>query len=126
MKRVAVGLVVCLLVVGCGGSDPATPSSPGRMVTTTGEALFNERVVGANPGCVTCHSLDEGITVVGPSLFSVTSKVDGQSLEEYLEQSIVDPDAFVVDGFSAGQMPGGWDDLLTQEQIQSLVEFLTR
>jgi cytochrome c551/c552 len=89
-----------------------------------GRDLFEERVIGANPGCVTCHSLDEGVTVVGPSLHDVVSRVPGLSDREYVRQSIVDPDIHVVDGFTEGQMNSGWVDYLTDAQIESLVEFL--
>ena len=115
-----------LLVVGCGGNEPATTSGAESSISTLGRDLFEERVIGANPGCVTCHSLEEGVTLVGPSLFAVTSRVSGQSDAEYIRESIVDPDGHVVDGFSAGQMTTGWLEHLTEEQVDSLVEFLTR
>jgi mono/diheme cytochrome c family protein len=90
--------------------------------------LFNARVVGSNPGCVTCHSLNEGVTLVGPTLYGVgtvaADRVPGLSASEYLKQSIVEPDAFTVPGFREGQMVGRWADFLTPEQIDSLVEFL--
>jgi mono/diheme cytochrome c family protein len=90
-----------------------------------GLELFRERVVGANPGCVTCHSLDDGITLVGPSLYGIESRVDGLDTGAYIRQSILEPDAYVVDGFLAGQMSPSWGDYLSAEQIESLVEFLT-
>jgi hypothetical protein len=42
----------------------------------------------------------------------------------YVRQSILEPDAHIVDGFDSGQMPGGWAELLTKEQVDSLVELL--
>ena len=99
-------------------------TEPPPSVTSFGEELFNERVVGVNPGCITCHSLQEGITLVGPSLAAVASPVPGVSDADYLRESILDPDAFVAEGFSAGQMPAGWDQYLSDSQIDSLVDFL--
>jgi hypothetical protein len=121
--------LVALLASCGGGADPqptVAASDPGTAVV--GEGLFNQRVVGSNPGCVTCHSLDEGVVLVGPSLAGIAdragSTVPGVSAADYLRQSITEPDAFVVDGFVEGQMPGGWDESLSPLQIDSLVDFL--
>jgi len=46
------------------------------------------------------------------------------SAQDYLQQSIVDPDAHVVDGFVKGQMLRDSAQRLTEEQIQDLVAFL--
>ncbi len=44
--------------------------------------------------------------------------------EEYLHQSIVDPNAFVVPGFPKGQMIQNFGKILTEEEINDLVAFL--
>ena len=66
--------------------------------------------------------------LVGPSLAGVgasaTTRVPGVSAHDYLHQSIVDPDAYVVDGFAKGQMLRDSAQRLTEEQIQDLVAFL--
>ncbi len=129
-RLVASGLALLIgLLASCGGDEPATPQAASdRSVASTGIDLFNERVVGSNPGCVTCHALDGDIVLVGPSLAGLAARADstvpGMTGAEYVRQAIVDPDAHIVDGFSAGQMAGGWGDLLTTEQIESLVELL--
>ena len=68
------------------------------------------------------------MTLVGPSLFGLADRaedrVPGLSARDYVRESITHPNAFIVDGYSAGQMVGGWDGLLTDQQIRSLVEFL--
>lgn len=119
----AATLGMVLLLVGCGGGVSG-PTAASVAVDGYGRDLFEERVIGSNPGCVTCHSLEPGVTLVGPSLASVTSPIPGVSDAEYVRDSIIDPDAHLVDGFSAGQMNPGWDDYLSDEQINSLVEFL--
>ena len=130
LRLVASGLALLVaLLASCSGDEPATPQAASdRSVASTGTDLFNERVVGSNPGCVTCHALDGDIVLVGPSLTGLAdragSTVPGMTGAEYVRQAIVDPDAHIVDGFSAGQMAGGWGDLLTTEQIESLVELL--
>lgn len=75
-----------------------------------------------------CHSLDPGVVIIGPSFDGVATaamtRVPGLSAEDYLRQSIIDPDAFVVHGFDPGVMLQNFDETLTDEQIDNLVAFL--
>lgn len=102
----------------------------GRLVAQAdaGRSLYFETTLGTNAGCRICHSLDAGVTLVGPSFAGIATRaetqVPGLSAEEYLRQSIVDPEAFVVDGFPAGQMVPNYLDLLSDEDIDDLVAFL--
>jgi cytochrome c2 len=93
-----------------------------------GRKLFLKGASGVNTGCRICHSLEPGVRLVGPSLAGVgtraTTRVAGVPAQEYLHQSIVDPDAYVVDGFVKGQMLRDSAQRLTEEQIQDLVAFL--
>lgn len=89
-----------------------------------GERLFNS----SKAGCTVCHSVTPGVELVGPNLSNVAgvagTRVTGLSAEEYLHQSIVDPDAYVVDGYPEGQMLGNFEETLTPEEIDSLVAYL--
>jgi len=110
---VVVGLMVAVLALAaCGGggggaSQPAASGGAGD--AAAGKALFAQTVIGSNPGCVTCHSLEAGKTLVGPSMAGIAgragSAVSGQSAEQYLRQSLAEPDAFVAKGFQKGLMP---------------------
>lgn len=126
MVRIGV-LLICLLLVSAACSDN---SEVGGATTTRdeprlyGHELFEARVIGPNPGCVTCHSRDPDVTLVGPSLANVASRVDGMSDAEYVRESILEPDVYVVKGFAAGVMSPIWDEYLTDDQIESLVTFL--
>ncbi|MCP4964834.1 MAG: MBL fold metallo-hydrolase [bacterium] len=119
--------LVFILLTGCGGGESDVIAVDAG-VDSLGAELFQERVVGASPGCVTCHSLDEGVTLVGPSLYDLAqraaTRVPGLSAVEYVRQSIVAPEAFIAPDFSAGQMVGNWAELLSADQIDSLVEYL--
>ena len=65
MKRIA---LVCLLVLAaCGGDSGADVPSTVR----PGQDIFEERILGPNPGCITCHSFDPDTTLVGPSIAGV-------------------------------------------------------
>ncbi|MDJ0498469.1 MAG: c-type cytochrome [Acidimicrobiia bacterium] len=130
MRPLLLLAAVLSLAAACGGEDGATDAatSSDSAVEVVGEELFNERVIGTHPGCVTCHSLEERVTLVGPSLAGLAARaaatVPGLTAAEYLRLSITDPDSFVAEGFVAGQMPGGWEESLSESQIESLVEFM--
>ncbi|MEK6220843.1 MAG: cytochrome c [Chloroflexota bacterium] len=87
------------------------------------------RVAFATNGCTACHSV-EGLSTasVGPSLNGIATRaatrVDGLSAEEYLVQSILEPGAYVVEGFADGIMPPNFGDLIAEEGVQNLLAFL--
>jgi ferredoxin/coenzyme F420-reducing hydrogenase delta subunit len=92
-----------------------------------GEDLFGAPAIRGGAGCDVCHSVRPGEVRVGPSLAGIGSiaaeRVPGLSAEEYLRQSILEPDAFVVDGFRPGLMlPVGED--LSEEELGHLLAYL--
>ncbi|MGE0142217.1 MAG: cytochrome D1 domain-containing protein [Planctomycetota bacterium] len=129
MRAVTLGALF-LAVAACGGRDPAKPGigTPASQPASkpagnpTGTAAANTlpqdhaegRKLYESKGCVGCHSLD-GTPRVGPSLLglmgrktAVTTAGAKRELtadEAYVRKSITDPNADVVDGFIAGQMP---------------------
>lgn len=118
-------IVLSLVLVACGGGGGDT-SAVGD--AKAGEALFNEAVIVDQPGCNTCHSLTPDTVVVGPSLAGVATRaetrVDGVSAEDYIRQSILEPDAYVVEGFQPGVMVQVWAEKLTPEQVDNVVAYL--
>jgi len=119
-------LILALLVVltACGGGGGEASDS----AVEAGEELFAKTVIGSQAGCATCHSLEPGAIVVGPSMDGIGSRagstVAGQSAEDYLRESILDPDAYLVEGFPPGTMPQVWKNELTSEQIDQLVAYM--
>jgi mono/diheme cytochrome c family protein len=93
-----------------------------------GQALFQKAVLGGSAGCATCHALEPGAILVGPSLAGIGSqageRVDSLSAEEYLRQSILKPDDHLAEGFPAGVMPKTYQENLNQDEIESLVAYL--
>jgi mono/diheme cytochrome c family protein len=71
-------------------------------------------------GCSSCHTLAAaGATgAVGPNLDETLPGAD----PGYIEESIVDPDAQLAQGFEAGIMPASED--LDPQSLQDLVDFL--
>ncbi len=93
-----------------------------------GRKLFMGTTLGTNTGCIVCHSLEPGRRLVGPSLAGVATRaptaVPGLSAEAYLRQSIVEPNAHVVEGYPPNQMPPNFAETLSEQQISDLVAFL--
>lgn len=121
-------------------SDETVTLDPRRITTLTfndlavggdpdaGKELFEKAGVATGAGCVICHSTREGQVLVGPSLYDVgdraATRIPGMSAEEYLRQSILDPNAYVVEGFPANQMLSDYRERLTPQQLDDLVAYL--
>jgi len=121
-------VVICLTIIlgaGCGGSGG--DEEPAGSVQA-GEKLFKQATIGNQAGCASCHSLEAGVILVGPSLADIGSQADkrvsGLSAQEYLRQAILDPNSYTLDGFAANVMPMVWADELTEEQVDDLIAFL--
>lgn len=94
-----------------------------------GSAECGQRWASAN-GCQGCHSVD-GTTRVGPTWLGLyNSEVpleDGSTVfadEDYLFESITNPTAKIHEGFNPDAMPKTFSELLTEEQINDIIEFI--
>ncbi len=121
-------LVISLFVVACGAKEEG--NSPGAGDASRGKELYQKSVLGpkAAPGCITCHSLEPDVTLVGPSHAGIASRADsivpGLSAEEYIRESIIHPDAHVKEGFFPGIMYQRYGEDLTEQEIRDLVTFM--
>jgi cytochrome c oxidase subunit 2 len=103
-----------------GGAAPEEGESP----LAAGREIF------ISAGCNACHTLDDADATaqVGPDLNQLADVAEDrdprQNAEEYVRESIVDPPASVVEGYSGDTMPANYDDQLTPEEIDALVEYL--
>ncbi|HEU5100551.1 MAG TPA: c-type cytochrome [Roseiflexaceae bacterium] len=117
-------MILLLAACGAGGAAAGDPAS--------GKQLFNGEVSMADtgtPACITCHAIEPGLdTGSGQSLADIGDRagaaVAGQSAEQYLRTSIVDPDAFLSGGYQEGIMYRGYAQALTAQQIDDLVAYL--
>ena len=104
-------------------TKPDLPPPDGGLV-----AMGKELFTGAG-GCNACHAI-EGISAgaLGPDLTHIgtvaSSRVSGVSAEDYLDESIRDPAAFVVPEYMDGLMPKDFSARLEDSQIDALVQFL--
>jgi cytochrome c oxidase subunit 2 len=82
-------------------------------------------------GCLSCHSVD-GSPGVGPTwkgLFGRTDHelADGSVVtvdEAYLRTAIINPNAQVVKGYPANVMPSNYSSLLSEQQINDIIEYI--
>jgi nitric oxide reductase subunit C len=134
-------IVVLLALTACGGgaAKPAGGEQPAAAAggnADAGKKLFNEPVIksAGSPGCVTCHSLEKGKTLVGPSMAGIATvaaadiksadyKGTAKTVEEFLKESIVNSDVMVTQGFQPGIMPKTYTKLSAQE-VSDLVAYL--
>ncbi len=131
----AVLVLAALTLAACGGKEAAEEGAaggaPAEEVAVTGdpargEALFKAPAVAGQAGCTSCHSLEPDVTLVGPSLAGIGSRaaerVPGMSAAEYLKQSLLEPNAYVVEGFPQGVMPAY--NGLSEQELQDLIAYL--
>jgi len=102
---------------------PTTTAAAATASAAAGKAVF------VSSGCSACHTFTPaGATgKVGPDLdttVSVDAKTDKMALAAFVQQSIVQPDAYIAKGFSKGVMPGTFGTSLSKTQLADLVAFI--
>ncbi len=87
-----------------------------------GERLF------VSAGCSGCHSQIKDQRLVGPSFYNLwdiaATRVPGMSAKEYLYQSIVDPNAYIVEGYQPGLMQQNYAAILSPQQMADILAWI--
>ncbi len=124
------------------GSDLAKPLPPGD--PKRGEALWNQEVKQASgmaASCKACHSLKPGEVMVGPSMAGIATlaaerirapdyKGQAKTPEEYIRESIQQPNAYIVepDKYAAApgvsKMPANLGNQMSAQDLADLIAFL--
>jgi mono/diheme cytochrome c family protein len=102
------------------GQDAGALAKAGLAGATTGEQIFTAA------GCAGCHKLAKAGANgnIGPDLDNLANSPDIKgNPENYVRQSLLDPNAVVVKGFQPDVMPS-FKGKLTDKQIQALVQYL--
>ena len=99
----------------------------GKSGKAVGGGAAAGKAVFANNGCGGCHTLQAAKATgkVGPDLDKLPdyAKQAGKPLEQFVRESIVNPDAYVEKGFPANVMPKNFASL-PKDQLDALVKFL--
>ncbi len=113
-------LILSGVLVACGGNSSTADSTPLSAEERLGEGLFRQH-------CASCHSTVGDTVIVGPPLAGVATtaemRVTGLDAYAYIEQSILDPGAYVTEGYQ-DLMPTTFGMILTGEDLDALVAFL--
>jgi cytochrome c oxidase subunit 2 len=102
----------------------ATPPHPaGGAGPSAGATIFTQN------GCGACHTftpIPAARGTIGPSLDNLTASAQkaGQPLLAYIKQSIVDPNAYITPGYTAGLMPTSFGTTMSATEINVLVQYL--
>jgi mono/diheme cytochrome c family protein len=104
--------------------DTTTQSEADSEVVALGQSLA------AQNGCAACHSTD-GSPGIGPTWLGLFGEErlleDGSSVladEDYLRESIVNPNAAIAQGFVPNVMPQDFGERLSDEAIVALIEYI--
>ena len=114
------------------GEETTTAAATTTTATTTappaakGDPAAGKTLFGTQ-GCTACHTFKPaGATAkVGPDLDKVVddAKKANQPVDQYVTESIKDPNAYVAPGFPKGVMPSFAS--LSDKQVRDLVAFVT-
>lgn len=118
VKRKFILLALSVFLASCATQPSGTPTLTQQ--ENQGSQLFTVY-------CAACHSTVGDTIIVGPSLAGVATRAEtrvaGLDGRAYLEQSILDPSAYVNEGFK-DLMPKNWGEVLNDEELDSLIAFL--
>lgn len=104
-------------------------AAPADLITLLASAdpARGERLTIAN-GCIGCHSLDPNRRMVGPTWHDLAetsrTRVAGQSAEQYLYTSIVQPDAYIAPGYLPNIMVQNYGRRLSEDNLADIVSYL--
>jgi cytochrome c2 len=119
-----------------GGGTPAAPGLPtsGDFTKIVSELPAGNADSGAklfvSQGCSGCHSVQKDQRLVGPSFYGLwgraATRKPGMGAKEYLYESIVNPNAYVVEGFQSGLMPPTFSKTLKPQDMADLLAYIER
>jgi mono/diheme cytochrome c family protein len=111
---VALAAVVCGLAIACAEPRATEPIARGAQV-------YREK------NCGSCHQIGTNGGNAGPPLTHIgtvaATREPGVSAEDYLRESVLDPGAYVVPGYT-DTMPRGQTRGMTQEDFDDLIRYL--
>jgi mono/diheme cytochrome c family protein len=123
MKRIvllAAALVVALALTACGGDQEVADTGLDPETLATAQRLYQ-----AN--CLACHSDKADVVLVGPSMVGLAERagemVPGLDARAYIEESILDPEAYLNEGYN-NLMPATYGAIFSEEELDALVDYL--
>jgi len=111
---------------GEGGGVASAAAAPAPVTAAAASSGASGQELIQQWGCITCHKLDGPDKLIGPSLWDIGARKDAN----YIRESILQPDAVVVEGFPAGLMKGtldgsGFYQKVPLQDLNAIVDYLT-
>ena len=108
------------LLAACSTSSAVQPTPTQNALEIQGQQVYVSN-------CAGCHALAPDTVVIGPSLAGVATRaetrVQDYDARAYIETSILNPSAYIVDGFK-DVMPRNFGKDLTSDDFNAIVAFL--
>ena len=108
------------LLAACSAASAVQPTPTLNALETQGKQVYVSN-------CAGCHALEPDTIVIGPSLAGVgtraETRVDGYDARAYIETSILNPGAYIVEGFN-DVMPKNFGKDLTSADFDAVVAYL--
>lgn len=122
-------LVFVMALAACGQSKPAGNAASGKHIFYGDVVLKGER--GDLIACIRCHPVNPGEKPsypVGVNMNGIATRagmtVKGKTAEEYLRESILDPDAYLAGNFQDGLMSREYPKVLSEQQLADVIAYL--
>ena len=113
-------IIAALILAACSSTSDVSPTPTLDPIQKVGQQVFNLR-------CAQCHALTPDTVVIGPSLAGVATRaatrIKGYSAQDYIEESILHPRDYIVEGFPE-TMPTNFGKELTSDELNGVVAYL--
>jgi mono/diheme cytochrome c family protein len=125
------GMMAAVVFVARESSEAEAKAPPPRTAPAPVGNPANGKQLFQSAGCAACHTYTPAGSkgTAGPDLDKLATDAKTANrgpLAQYVHESIVDPNAYVVPKFAAGVMPQNFGQQLSKTQIADLVAFLTK
>jgi cytochrome c553 len=122
-------VVISAFILGACSSAPSGPVVPNA---ENGKKLYDASTLGSSSaaGCASCHNFNEAAGKNDKAPYTegtatrAETRVAGMTAEEYIKESILKPNAYVVENYKEGDMYQTWEKELSEQQIADLVAYL--
>ncbi|HEX9922760.1 MAG TPA: cytochrome c [Anaerolineae bacterium] len=78
--------------------------------------------------CARCHGTSGETVIVGPALAGIASRggsrLEGMAAPAYIRDSILNPNAYIVEGFPEGIMPLDMKDQMSPDDLDAVMAYL--
>ncbi|HEX9115507.1 MAG TPA: cytochrome c [Anaerolineae bacterium] len=138
-RRILFALILVSLLLAACSSAPSSPAAPAGPSTSAGDAANGQKLFTAGkspaPPCASCHSIKPGEKLVGPSLAGISTqaaqvikdpnyKGKAKTAQDYIQESIVDPNIYIVSGYQPNVMYQNYGKDLSSQEVNDLVAYL--